>query len=163
MKRNCCFFVSDIFSDIQSFHSWLDHNAFVKRQEDALARAANEANKTSDDVSSSLSQVDEQENYVLSMVHQILSPFLMRRIKAEVELELPEKQELLVFCPMTELQLKYYKTVSEGTIMSILNQRNHVTDDIDYEKLWEDYGRDKRCYEGMKQSCVYAGSFQVGG
>ena len=109
-----------------------------------------------------MSKVDEQENYVLSMVHQILSPFLMRRIKTEVELELPEKQELLVFCPMTDLQMKYYKTISERTILSILNQRNHGTDDIDYEKLWEDYGRDKRFYEGMKHgsSGVYAGSFQ---
>ena len=141
------FHVSDIFSDIQSFQSWLNHNAFLKSQEDALTSEKENVSDTA--TSTGLSKIDEQENYVLSMVHQILSPFLMRRIKAEVELELPEKQEVLVFCPMTEIQLKYYKVISEKTILSILNQRHHVTDDIDYEKLWEDYGRDKRICDSV--------------
>jgi SNF2 family DNA or RNA helicase len=40
---------------------------------------------------------------------QILSPFLLRRMKKDVDMQLPLKREILVYAHMTELQLTLYK------------------------------------------------------
>ncbi len=37
-------------------------------------------------------------------MHGILKPFLLRRIKADVEIALPRKAEMLLYAPMTDLQ-----------------------------------------------------------
>lgn len=54
---------------------------------------------------------------------QILTPFLLRRLKTDVELNLPPKKEVLVFCPMTELQLQLYKATIDNVIDTLLNTK----------------------------------------
>ncbi|KAB5583814.1 hypothetical protein PHYPO_G00099960 [Pangasianodon hypophthalmus] len=44
-------------------------------------------------------------------LHQVLQPFLLRRVKAEVEAELPKKAEVVVYHGMSALQKKYYKAI----------------------------------------------------
>ncbi|KAM9482671.1 chromodomain-helicase-DNA-binding protein 1-like [Clarias gariepinus] len=44
-------------------------------------------------------------------LHQVLQPFLLRRVKAEVETELPKKIELVVYHGMSALQKKFYKAI----------------------------------------------------
>ncbi|KAK3575576.1 hypothetical protein QTP86_030436 [Hemibagrus guttatus] len=44
-------------------------------------------------------------------LHQVLQPFLLRRVKAEVETELPKKISVVVFHGMSALQKKYYKAI----------------------------------------------------
>ncbi len=51
----------------------------------------------------------EKQNNILSTLHQILTPFLLRRIKADVDLKIPPKKELLVYCPMSEKQREFYE------------------------------------------------------
>ena len=41
---------------------------------------------------------------MVSKLHDILKPFLLRRIKADVEMSLPSKQEIVMYAPMTTLQ-----------------------------------------------------------
>ncbi|XP_043097824.1 chromodomain-helicase-DNA-binding protein 1-like isoform X2 [Puntigrus tetrazona] len=44
-------------------------------------------------------------------LHQVLQPFLLRRVKEEVAADLPKKTELVVFHGMSALQKKYYKAI----------------------------------------------------
>uniref|UniRef100_W5UIK8 Chromodomain-helicase-DNA-binding protein 1-like protein n=1 Tax=Ictalurus punctatus TaxID=7998 RepID=W5UIK8_ICTPU len=44
-------------------------------------------------------------------LHRVLQPFLLRRVKAEVETELPKKVELVVYHGMSAVQKKYYKAI----------------------------------------------------
>lgn len=44
-----------------------------------------------------------------SELQSILEPFLLRRVKSEVALDLPKKTELVVYHGMSALQKKYYK------------------------------------------------------
>jgi SWI/SNF-related matrix-associated actin-dependent regulator of chromatin subfamily A member 5 len=39
----------------------------------------------------------------------IISPFLLRRVKSEINLGLKEKKELTLFVSLTDLQLKMYR------------------------------------------------------
>jgi SNF2 family DNA or RNA helicase len=44
-------------------------------------------------------------------LHGLLSPFLLRRCKADVLKDLPQKSEVILYCDLTELQKKLYKAI----------------------------------------------------
>lgn len=44
----------------------------------------------------------------LSRLHLILKPFMLRRIKKDVENELSDKIEILMYCPLTSRQKMLY-------------------------------------------------------
>jgi SNF2 family DNA or RNA helicase len=41
---------------------------------------------------------------VITKLHSLLKPFMLRRMKADVEIALPRKQELLLYAPMSDAQ-----------------------------------------------------------
>lgn len=54
------------------------------------------------------SGIDENQ---LSRLHMILKPFMLRRVKKDVENELSDKIEILVYCPLTTRQKMLYQAV----------------------------------------------------
>ncbi len=44
-------------------------------------------------------------------LQRVLEPFLLRRVKSEVAVDLPKKTELVVYHGMSALQKKYYKAL----------------------------------------------------
>ncbi|OMJ71857.1 hypothetical protein SteCoe_29829 [Stentor coeruleus] len=56
------------------------------------------------------SQLSDQ-NYIIIQLHKILKPFMLRRLKREVETKLPPKKELYVFLSMTDLQKDLYRKI----------------------------------------------------
>ena len=52
----------------------------------------------------------EQQNSILSQIHKIIGPFLLRRKKSEVDVTILPKKEVIVYCPMTEMQTQQYST-----------------------------------------------------
>jgi len=87
------FLLPDFFDDLDTFESWFD----VKELQ------------CQDGTEKLLKQ--EKEKQVLSSLREILKPFMLRRIKADVCLEIPPKKELVVYAPLTELQHDLYKGV----------------------------------------------------
>jgi len=59
-------------------------------------------------------------------IQQYISPFILRRKKQEVLIELPDKQEQTVYCQMTEEQEKYYISV----LNSMKNEKTSALKDI---------------------------------
>ncbi|XP_066520471.1 chromodomain-helicase-DNA-binding protein 1-like [Hoplias malabaricus] len=53
----------------------------------------------------------QTEHSVAEELHEVLQPFLLRRVKSEVAADLPKKTELVVYHGMSALQKKYYKAV----------------------------------------------------
>lgn len=86
------FLLPEIFDDLAVFESWFD----VKELEQEGAEKF-------------LKQ--EEEKHVLSSLREILKPFMLRRIKTEVQLDIPPRKELIVYAPLTELQHELYKAV----------------------------------------------------
>ena len=62
----------------------------------------------------------EQNESILSTLHQILTPFLLRRVKSDVDLEIPPKKEVLVYCPLTGRQRELYRAIVEKTLADLL-------------------------------------------
>lgn len=53
----------------------------------------------------------QKQRELAAELQSILEPFLLRRVKSEVALDLPKKTELVMYHGMTALQKKYYKAI----------------------------------------------------
>ncbi|XP_025906130.1 chromodomain-helicase-DNA-binding protein 1-like isoform X2 [Nothoprocta perdicaria] len=53
----------------------------------------------------------EKESEPAKELHNLLQPFLLRRVKSEVAAELPKKVEVVLYHGMSALQRKYYKAI----------------------------------------------------
>lgn len=51
------------------------------------------------------------EQEVISQLHKVLRPFLLRRVKTEVEGSIPPKQELIVYTQLSAMQKEQYKSI----------------------------------------------------
>lgn len=63
------------------------------------------------------------ENHAFSesfLLFQILTPFLLRRLKSDVALEVPPKKEIIVYAPLTAKQEALYTAVVNNTISKLL-------------------------------------------
>ncbi|KAI0232907.1 putative ATPase [Massospora cicadina] len=59
---------------------------------------------------------DEQRKSVIQQLHQILKPFLLRRLKVDVEHSLPKKREYILNAHLTVEQKKLYDVILEGKL-----------------------------------------------
>ncbi|CAJ0749660.1 18147_t:CDS:10, partial [Entrophospora sp. SA101] len=62
----------------------------------------------------------EQQNEVVSNLHRILKPFLLRRLKSDVEYALPKKKEFLLYAPLTRQQKEVYDAILSRNIRPFL-------------------------------------------
>ena len=54
--------------------------------------------------------MQEQKSSILSQIHRIIGPFMLRRKKSEVDVTILPKKEVLVYCPFTARQRHQYET-----------------------------------------------------
>ena len=62
----------------------------------------------------------ERRERIVSKLHEILRPFLLRRLKKDVLLNLTEKREIVVYCQLSKLQREYYARVQKKTLKELL-------------------------------------------
>ena len=58
----------------------------------------------------------EQRTKVIGKLHGILKPFVLRRVKADVAIDLPRKQEVVLYAQMTEEQKRLNQGLLQGTL-----------------------------------------------
>lgn len=56
---------------------------------------------------------------LIKQLHSLVRPFLLRRLKTEVEKDLPPKKELQIMCGLSEMQQYYYKKLIERDIDAV--------------------------------------------
>lgn len=66
---------------------------------------------------------------VVTSLHAILKPFLLRRLKVDVEKELPPKKEYLLYAPLTQQQKDIYQAILSGTIRQYLVDKRSGKDE----------------------------------
>jgi SWI/SNF-related matrix-associated actin-dependent regulator of chromatin subfamily A member 5 len=54
---------------------------------------------------------DDEKKTMIGMLHKILRPFMLRRLKADVEKSLPPKSEMMIFTNMSTMQKELYKKI----------------------------------------------------
>ena len=100
------------FADLQEFHDW-----FHKPESQILE--------------SGREQMDDEARAIISKLHKVLRPYLLRRLKADVEKQMPGKYEHVEFCRLSKRQRELYdgflsradtkNTLASGNYMSIIN------------------------------------------
>ena len=86
------FLLPNIFDDLDSFQAWFDFDFSRENNEEQVLR-------------------DELQHSVVTKLHQILRPFLLRRLKQDVELGIPKKQEYILFASLSEWQQGMYQAI----------------------------------------------------
>jgi ATP-dependent DNA helicase len=93
-----------IFDDLEVFQSWFGfRNIGRETQVDEI-----------------LGQ--EQQDRIVSKLHEILRPFLLRRLKLDVLTDIPPKKELVVYCHMSPLQREYYSQLHDQQLKETLTR-----------------------------------------
>uniref|UniRef100_A0A7S0QUG6 Chromatin-remodeling complex ATPase n=2 Tax=Pyramimonas obovata TaxID=1411642 RepID=A0A7S0QUG6_9CHLO len=62
---------------------------------------------------------DNDQQEVVQQLHKVLRPFLLRRLKKEVEKGLPPKKEIILKVGLTEMQKKYYRMLLQKDLDAI--------------------------------------------
>ncbi|OMH85680.1 Lymphoid-specific helicase [Zancudomyces culisetae] len=99
------FLLPDIFDNLDEFEEWFDFDDI--NEQSGKERILGE----------------EASNKIITKLHHILQPFLLRRLKSDVELELPPKREYIIRCPITNIQKEYYQAVLSNRIKELLMER----------------------------------------
>lgn len=56
---------------------------------------------------------NEEKQEIISMMHKILQPMMLRRIKADVLKDLPPKREYVLYAPLTKEQTALYRVIAD--------------------------------------------------
>ncbi|KAH7369439.1 SNF2 family domain-containing protein [Plectosphaerella cucumerina] len=100
------------FADLQEFHDW-----FQKPESQILENGRE--------------TMDDEARAIIAKLHKVLRPYLLRRLKADVEKQMPAKYEHVEFCRLSKRQRELYDgflartdtrdTLASGNYMSIIN------------------------------------------
>ena len=90
------FILPDVFTSLENFERWFDF--------DGEGTGA------------------EQRSQIVQKLHTLLKPFLLRRLKSDVEANLAEKTEIVLYAGMSELQKRYYTAMRDRTLDAVLNE-----------------------------------------
>lgn len=90
------FLLPDVFNDLDSFESWFDFSSVL-------------------DDNSKADIIERRKRNLVTTMHSILKPFLLRRVKTDVEHSLPRKREYILYAPLTPEQKELYREILNGT------------------------------------------------
>ncbi|KAF2110644.1 SNF2 family N-terminal domain-containing protein [Lophiotrema nucula] len=65
------------------------------------------------------SKQDDDSETVVQQLHKVLRPFLLRRVKADVEKSLLPKKEINLYIGMSDMQVQWYKKILEKDIDAV--------------------------------------------
>ncbi|KAK6128441.1 hypothetical protein DH2020_012556 [Rehmannia glutinosa] len=101
------FILPDIFSSHEEFESWFDFSG----------KCTNEALKEE--------MEEKRRAQVVAKLHAILRPFLLRRMKADVEQMLPRKKEIILYATMTTHQKNFQDHLVNRTLEGHLREHTN--------------------------------------
>jgi len=97
------FLLPTIFDDPDSFQGWFDFSAIGNKEGEQKIIA------------------QQERDQIVTKLHQILRPFLLRRVKNDVELELPKKAERMVNTTLSDIQRKFYHAILHKQLQDVLS------------------------------------------
>lgn len=98
------FILPEAFSSLSDFESWFESMA--------------------DDGGGDREELSQQRAQVVAKLHVILKPFLLRRVKTDVETSLPGKLEVVLYAQQTPKQLEINEQLKNKTLKETLARTN---------------------------------------
>jgi ATP-dependent DNA helicase len=99
------FLLPTVFDKLSTFESWFDFSGLKDKNsyEQLLS--------------------EERQQYLVKSLHAVLKPFLLRRVKTDVESLMPKKREYVLYAPLTTMQRDLYQAILDGTSRSYLEDK----------------------------------------
>ncbi|XP_047310877.1 ATP-dependent DNA helicase DDM1 isoform X2 [Impatiens glandulifera] len=102
------FILPEVFESHEEFESWFDLSGKYNNEEG------------SEDIE------EKRKAQVVAKLHAILRPFLLRRMKSEVEKMLPRKKEIIIYANMTEHQKNFQDHLVNKTLENYLSDKVEI-------------------------------------
>ena len=99
------YLMPEIFSNVENFESMFDFSSITDK----------DGNKEA--------LVKQRKSKFVVALHEILKPFLLRRVKTDVETDLPKKREYILYAPLTAPQKELYRQIVDGNSRAYLEQQ----------------------------------------
>ena len=96
------FLLPTIFNSVDTFDQWFNR---------PFAQFGN----SNEDDNNNLS--NEERMFIIHRLHELLRPFMLRRVKSEVLDQLPEKVEKILRCELSSWQKELYKQISKKAVV----------------------------------------------
>lgn len=109
------FVMPEVFPSLGEFESWFDFSNIVGGDE-ADGRLLEE----------------QRRNKVVSKLHGILQPFVLRRVKTDVETSLPKKKEIVLYAQMTSRQQYLSDLITSSKLSDDENLQNELKKEFGY-------------------------------
>jgi ATP-dependent DNA helicase len=99
------FLAPEVFANMGEFQSWFAFGDYIGSENEKVIEA-------------------QRNESLVSKLHQIISPYLLRREKKDVESALPKKKEVVLYAQLAEEQRTLTQAYLDGSIESVLKKRS---------------------------------------
>ena len=106
------FLLPTIFNSVDTFDQWFNKPFASFRQSSVPGTGAD-----GDDAAVSLNQ--EERLLIVQRLHEVLRPFMLRRVKDQVLDQLPEKTEIVLRCDLSGWQRKLYRLIQRRCVKTL--------------------------------------------
>lgn len=92
----------------------------------------------------------ERQQRTVASLHAILKPFLLRRVKNDVEQNLPKKREYILYAPLTSMQKEIYRKIKDNDIRSYLEEKavERIGEKLEDSRVSEMKGKKRKAGSG---------------
>ena len=118
------FLLPDIFTDVADFLGWFDLDLDLDRE-----HGQDHEPEALDSKGIAAAILQDERTEMISKLHAILKPLLLRRLKVDVEKDLPRKREYILSASLSPLQWEYYQLVLQGKARQLVYGSGERTDD----------------------------------
>jgi ATP-dependent DNA helicase len=89
---------------------------------------------------------ESRNSVLIHKLHEILRPFLLRRLKVDVERSLPPKKEYVLYAPLSRRQHEVYDAVVKGSLRGLLAgvQPGKIAKERDQERIEREIEEDEQ-------------------
>lgn len=115
------------FANLEDFQQWFGKPVDKIMEQTTLAGGSD----IIDENERTTSKMDDETRNTVSRLHQVLRPYILRRLKKDVEKQMPGKYEHIVYCRLSKRQRFLYddfmtraktkETLVSGNFLSIIN------------------------------------------
>ncbi len=89
---------------------------------------------------------ESRNSLLIHKLHEILRPFLLRRLKVDVERSLPPKKEYVLYAPLSRRQHEVYDAVVKGSLRGLLAgvRPDKTAEERDQERIEREIDEDEK-------------------
>ena len=106
------FIMPEFFDSHEEFNEWFSREVEDAAEEEQQQQQQQQQQHRGGRQKTALSKRSTFQSRQLARLHLILKPFMLRRVKKDVENEMPPKVELLLDCPLSRRQRMYYRALT---------------------------------------------------